>query len=78
MQHSDLFVEKYIGGEVFNESVPRAFKYAELCRKLNDKFGDTVSFQYLTPGEELDSEELIRVTDDNDLQVSSPVMLCCK
>ncbi|MEW5301568.1 MAG: hypothetical protein WDW36_004421 [Sanguina aurantia] len=66
--HSDLLVEKYIGGEVFNESVPRAFKYAELCRKLNDKFGDTVSFQYLTPGEELDSEELIRVTDDNDLQ----------
>eukprot|EP00798_Chlamydomonas_sp_ICE-L_P015484 gene15484-21569_t len=59
---------RYSGGEVFNESFPVSFKYAELCRKLNDKFSDTVSFKYQAPGEELDPEGLVAVTDDDDLQ----------
>ena len=60
---------KYIGGEVFNESVPYTFKYCDLCHKLNNKFGETVSFKYLSPGDPLDPEALVAVTDDGDLSV---------
>mmetsp|Transcript_21014 Transcript_21014/g.46094 ORF Transcript_21014/g.46094 Transcript_21014/m.46094 type:complete len:781 (+) Transcript_21014:243-2585(+) len=55
-------------GEVFNESIPTSFKYADLCRKLNEKFRDTVSFKYQSPGEDLDPENLVAVLDDDDLQ----------
>lgn len=69
LQVADLQQWRYVGGEVFNESIPVTFKYADLCRKLNDKFGDTVSFKYQSPGDEADPETLVAVTDDGDLQV---------
>lgn len=33
---------RYAGGEVYNESVPITHKYADVVKKFNDKFGDTV------------------------------------
>ncbi|KAG2429136.1 hypothetical protein HYH02_014173 [Chlamydomonas schloesseri] len=58
---------RYVGGEVFNESFPLEAKYADVCLRLNDKFGDTVSFKYLCPGDELDPDNLVQVQGDDDL-----------
>jgi hypothetical protein len=60
---------RYVGGEVFNESFPADARYLEVCQRLNDKFGDVVSFMYLTPGDALDPENLVKVQGDDDLQV---------
>jgi hypothetical protein len=43
--------------------------YAEVSKRLNDKFGDTVSFKYLCPGDEVDPDNLVQVQDGGDLQV---------
>lgn len=61
---------RYVGGEVFNESFPLEAKYADVCLRLNDKFGDTVSFKYLCPGDDLDPDNLVQVQGDDDLTVS--------
>lgn len=60
---------RYVGGEVYNESFPLRCGYAEVSKRLNDKFGDTVSFKYLSPGEEMDPDNLVQVQGDDDLQV---------
>ncbi|KAG2446367.1 hypothetical protein HXX76_000953 [Chlamydomonas incerta] len=60
-------VWRYVGGEVFNESFPLEAKYADVCLRLNDKFGDTVSFKYLCPGDDLDPDNLVQVQGDDDL-----------
>uniref|UniRef100_A0A7S0RG56 Protein kinase domain-containing protein n=1 Tax=Chlamydomonas leiostraca TaxID=1034604 RepID=A0A7S0RG56_9CHLO len=59
---------RYVGGQVHNDTCPVSYKYADLARRLNDKFSDTVSFKYQAPGEELDPDSLVAVTDDDDLQ----------
>ncbi|GFR41774.1 hypothetical protein Agub_g2533 [Astrephomene gubernaculifera] len=58
---------RYVGGEVYNESFPFDSKYAEVSKRLNDKFGDTVSFKYLCPGDEIDPDNLVQVQGDDDL-----------
>lgn len=60
---------RYVGGEVYNESFPLDSKYAEVMKRLNDKFGDTVSFKYLCPGDDIDPDNLVQVQGDDDLQV---------
>lgn len=62
---------RYVGGEVYNESIDRSFKYADVCKRLNDKFGDTVSFRYLGPGDDAAPDNLITVSGDDDLEVRS-------
>mmetsp|Transcript_25426 Transcript_25426/g.75108 ORF Transcript_25426/g.75108 Transcript_25426/m.75108 type:complete len:878 (-) Transcript_25426:269-2902(-) len=59
---------RYIGGEMFNESVPMSFRYADLCLKLNEKVGYTTSIKYQAPGEDLSPNELVSITGDDDLQ----------
>ena len=65
----DAAAWRYVGGEVYNESIDRSFKYADVCKRLNDKFGDTVSFKYVCPDDSVDPENLIHVSDDGDLEV---------
>jgi hypothetical protein len=65
----DAAAWRYVGGEVYNESIDRTFKYADVCKRLNDKFGDTVSFKYVCPDDAVDPENLIHVSDDSDLEV---------
>ncbi|GIL52043.1 hypothetical protein Vafri_8003 [Volvox africanus] len=59
---------RYVGGEVYNESFPVDSKYAEVVKRLNDKFGDTVSFKYLCPGDDMDPDNLVQVQGDDDLR----------
>ncbi|GIL83714.1 hypothetical protein Vretifemale_12455 [Volvox reticuliferus] len=59
---------RYVGGEVYNESFPVDSKYAEVMKRLNDKFGDTVSFKYLCPGDDMDPDNLVQVQGDDDLR----------
>lgn len=60
---------RYVGGEVFNASVPANSHYADLCLKLNDTVGYTTSVKYQAPGEELVPDELVSITGEDDLQV---------
>lgn len=59
---------RYVGGEVFNESVPAICMYADLCLKLNEKVGYTTSIKYQAPGEDLVPDELVSITGDDDLR----------
>ncbi|KXZ47269.1 hypothetical protein GPECTOR_36g121 [Gonium pectorale] len=59
---------RYVGGEVFNESFPLECQYHLVSKRLNDKFGDPVSFKYLCPGDELDPDNLVQVQGDDDLE----------
>ena len=62
-------VWKYVGGDTFMHTVPVAWKYAELMFSLAEKVDGAVSVKYQLPGEELDPDSLISVSDDSDLQV---------
>jgi PB1 domain len=61
---------KYQGGDTFLESVPVTWKYSDFVFRLVEKTGCAVAVKYLLPGEELDPDSLITVSDDDDLQVS--------
>ncbi len=54
---------------MYNESFPLDSKYADVSKRLNDKFSDTVSFKYLCPGDDIDPDNLVQVQGDDDLQV---------
>lgn len=61
---------------MFNESVPAACSYAELCLRINEKLGQTTSIKYLAPGEEVNPDELVCISGEDDLRVrkeESPV-----
>lgn len=58
---------KYVGGETFLESVPMTWRYADLVFCLAEKVDGAISVKYLLPGEELDPDGLISVSDDNDI-----------
>ena len=60
---------KYQGGDTFLESVPVTWKYSDFVFRLVEKTGCAVAVKYLLPGEELDPDSLITVSDDDDLQV---------
>lgn len=62
-------VWKYVGGDTFMHTVPTSWKYAELMFSLAEKVDGAVSVKYQLPGEELDPDSLISVSDDSDLQV---------
>ena len=66
---------KYVGGQTYLEKVPSNFKYADLLHRLSEKVDDAVSVKWLAPGDDLDPEGLISLTDDSDLQVSG-VLSC--
>ncbi|GLC52329.1 hypothetical protein PLESTB_000617000 [Pleodorina starrii] len=59
---------RYVGGEVYNESFPLESSYSQVAKRLNDKFGDTVSFKYLCPGDDIDPDNLVQVQGDDDLR----------
>ncbi|GLI60471.1 hypothetical protein VaNZ11_002629, partial [Volvox africanus] len=42
--------------------------YSEAVKYLDDKFGHTVSFQYMDPGCDMDPANLVEVKDDEDLR----------
>ena len=60
---------KYAGGTSFLETLTVGTKYAEFMHRMSEKANAAVSVKYLLPGEELDPDGLISVTDDADLQV---------
>ena len=60
----------YKGGRRLFQSVPTGFGYADLMYKMCEKLASDVSLKYLSPGEELSPDNLISVTDDDDVQVS--------
>lgn len=51
-------------------TVPASWTYAELVFSLAEKVDGAVSVKYQLPGEELDPDSLISVSDDSDLQVN--------
>ncbi|GAB4816617.1 hypothetical protein N2152v2_003663 [Parachlorella kessleri] len=61
-------VWKYVGGDTFMHTVPASWQYAELMFSLAEKVDGAVSVKYQLPGEELDPDSLISVSDDSDLQ----------
>ncbi len=60
-----------MGGDTFMQTVPLSWKYAELVFSLAEKVDGAVSVKYQLPGEELDPDSLISVSDDSDLQVGA-------
>ena len=61
----------YKGGRRLFQSVPAGYGYADLMYKMCEKLASDVSLKYLSPGEELSPDNLISVTDDDDVQASS-------
>ena len=60
------------------ESLPVSFKYGDVAFRWTEKVkGDLTELKYQLPGEELEPNALITVSDDNDLQVMlKPVEAC--
>lgn len=58
---------KYVGGQVYNESVAAGVSYADFMFKMSEKCGP-VQIKYQAPGEDLDPQNLVSITDDSDLQ----------
>ena len=64
---------KYVGGEHYLDRVPTTIKAADLVHRLAEKANHSVSVRYQVPGEPLDEDELVAVSDDVDMEVSSCV-----
>ena len=62
---------KYKAGEIHHDSVSQAYRYSEVVHRWNEKASEDFTIKYLPPGEVLDPDTLISVTDDSDLQVCS-------
>ena len=60
----------YKGGQRHFQKIPTETGYAELMYKMCEKLASDVSLKYLSPGEELSPDNLISVTDDDDVQAS--------
>ena len=58
----------YKGGKRLFQSVPAGYGYADLMYKMCEKLASDVSLKYLSPGEELSPDNLISVSDDDDVQ----------
>ena len=53
------------------DTLPVSFKYGDVAFRWTEKVkGDLTGRKYQLPGEELEPDALITVSDDNDLQVS--------
>ncbi len=61
----------YKNGNSHLESLPLHFKYNDVAFRWTEKVkGDLTGLKYQLPGEELEPDALISVSDDNDLHVS--------
>lgn len=61
----------YRDGKSHLESLPVHFKYNDVEHRWTEKVkGDLTGLKYQLPGEELEPDALISVSDDNDLRVS--------
>ncbi|KAL3149707.1 hypothetical protein ABBQ38_013537 [Trebouxia sp. C0009 RCD-2024] len=58
----------YKGGSRIFQKLSTGFGYAQLMHKMCEKLASAVSLKYLPPGEELSPDNLISVTDDDDVQ----------
>lgn len=58
----------YKGGKRLFQSVPAEYGYADLMYKMCEKLASDVSLKYLSPGEDLSPDNLISVSDDDDVQ----------
>lgn len=66
----------YKGGKSHLESLPVSFKYGDVAFRWTEKVkGDLTGLKYQLPGEELEPDALISVSDDNDLHVSLASLL---
>lgn len=65
----------YKGGQRHFQKIPTETDYAELMYKMCEKLASDVSLKYLSPGEELSPDNLISVTDDDDVQASLTAQL---
>lgn len=66
-QDESTGIWKYVGGETFLESIPISWGYADLVHSLAEKSSVAVSVKYQLPGEDLDPDALISLTDDSDV-----------
>lgn len=66
---------KYVGGEHYLDRVPTTFKCADLVHRLAEKANHSVSVRYQVPGEPLDEDELVAVSDDVDMEVGACAQL---
>ena len=60
----------YKGGQRHFQKMSTDMGYAELMYKMCEKIASDVSLKYLSPGEALSPDNLISVTDDDDVQAS--------
>lgn len=56
--------------------MPESARYADLMFALSEKVDGAVSVKYQLPGEELDPDCLISVSDDGDVKARTPVFIC--
>ena len=66
----------YKNGKSHLESLPVHFKYNDVAFRWTEKVkGDLTGLKYQLPGEELEPDALISVSDDSDLHVSSALVI---
>jgi hypothetical protein len=58
---------KYVGGDTFLETVPVSWRYTDVIFSLTEKVNGAISVKYQLPGEDLDPDSLISVSDDSDI-----------
>ena len=71
-------VVKYVGGEHYLDRVPLTFRFADLAHRLSEKANHSVSLRYQVPGEALDEDELVAISDNLDVEVccAGQLLLC--
>ena len=60
---------RYQGGESHLESIPTRYRYADLMHRLAERCNGAVALKYFEPNDEMHPDNLLTVSDDDDLQV---------
>jgi len=62
---------RYQGGESHLESIPTSWRYADLMHRLAERCNGAVALKYFEPNDEMHPDNLLTVSDDDDLKVRS-------
>ena len=60
---------RYQGGESHLESIPTSWRYADLMHRLAERCNGAVALKYFEPNDEMHPDNLLTVSDDDDLKV---------
>ncbi len=77
---------RYQGGESHLESIPTTWRYADLMHRLAERCNGAVALKYFEPNDEMHPDNLLTVSDDDDLKVRTrpaagsclPLVVCSK